>query len=209
MRFGTLKRAICLSLALVGTLVCSLSAQRSVSDRIVRVKIATELGTITAELYPDRAPLTVANFLRYADSGHYRGGSFYRTVRADNQPVSPVKIAVIQAGAHPWRENDAFAPIDLERTSVTGVRHLDGALSMARDTPNTATSSFFICVGDQPELDFGGKRNPDGQGFSAFGRVVEGMRVVRRINAAPAEGQALMPPVRIVSIERVPNEKTP
>jgi peptidyl-prolyl cis-trans isomerase A (cyclophilin A) len=90
--------------------------------------------------------------------------------------------------------------VPLERTSVTGLRHLDGTLSMARDGPDTATSDFFICIGDQPSLDFGGKRNPDGQGFAAFGHVVGGMDVVRRIQAAPADGQSLTPPVRIRSI---------
>src|SRR5262249_24598311 len=96
-----------------------------------------------------------------------------------------------------------FAPIKLERTSVTGVKHVDGAISMARDGPDTATGDFFLCVGDQPELDFGGKRNPDGQGFAAFGRVVEGMDVVRAINASKAKGQALTPPVRIISVRRL------
>ena len=111
-------------------------------------------------------------------------------MRADNQPDSKVKIAVVQAGLDSLRVKD-FPPIKLERTSVTRLRHIDGTISMARDGPNTATSDFFICIGDQPSLDFGGKRNPDGQGFAAFGRVVLGMDVVRKIHAAPAEGQTL------------------
>jgi peptidyl-prolyl cis-trans isomerase A (cyclophilin A) len=84
------------------------------------------------------------------------------------------------------------------------LKHKDGTISMARDGPDTATSDFFICLGDQPELDFGGKRNPDGQGFAAFGRVVNGMDVVRKIQAAPAEGQALKPPVKVLKATRVP-----
>ena len=90
----------------------------------------------------------------------------------------------------------------LERTRDTGLTHVDGAISMARDGPDTATSDFFVCVGAQPELDFGGKRNPDGQGFAAFGRVVSGMDVIRKIHAAPASGQSLAPPVKILGASR-------
>ena len=87
--------------------------------------------------------------------------------------------------------------IAIERTCDTGLRHTDGVISMARDGPDTATHHFFICVGDLPELDFGGKRNPDGQGFAAFGRVVTGMDVVRKTHGSPADGQRLTPPIRI------------
>ena len=83
-----------------------------------------------------------------------------------------------------------------------GIKHIDGAISMARDGPDTATGDFFICVGAQRELDFGGKRNPDGQGFAAFGRVVKGMEVVRKINACPAKEQTLTPGVRIREVRR-------
>jgi peptidyl-prolyl cis-trans isomerase A (cyclophilin A) len=172
----------------------------------VSIRIETEAGNFVAELYPDKAPATVANFLRYVDGGFFNGGCFMRTVRPDNEQ-NPVKIQVIQAVVHPWKENNSFPPIALERTSDTGIRHIDGAISMARSEPNSATSSFFICIGDQPELDFGGKRNPDGQGFAAFGLVTQGMDVVRRIQKSPAEGQALVPLVRIVSIVRIAFEK--
>jgi peptidyl-prolyl cis-trans isomerase A (cyclophilin A) len=124
-------------------------------------------------------------------------------VRADNQPTNQVRIAVIQAQANAARESEAFAPIRLERTRDTGLRHLDGTLSMAREGPDSATHHFFLCVGDQPELDFGGRRNPDGQGFAAFGRVVEGMDLVRKIHAAPADQQSLTPPIRIQRAIRV------
>ena len=168
----------------------------------VRVRIQTEAGTMTAELYARAAPATVANFLKYVDGGYYRNGRFHRAVRADNQPNNAVKIAVIQAAADSSARRK-FPPVALERTSVTGLRHLDGVLSMARVGPDTGTHEFFICIGDQPELDFGGKRNADGQGFAAFGRIIEGMDVARKINSMPAEGQSLRPPVRILSIERV------
>ena len=168
----------------------------------VRVRIQTEAGTMTAELYARAAPATVANFLKYVDGGYYTNGRFHRAVRADNQPNNAVKIAVIQAAADSSARRK-FPPVALERTSVTGLRHLDGMLSMARVGPDTGTHEIFICIGDQPELDYGGKRNADGQGFAAFGRIVEGMAVARKINSMPAEGQSLRPPVRILSIERV------
>lgn len=162
-----------------------------------RVLIQTALGDIEVELDARRAPVTTENFLRYVLEGFYSDGMFFRTVTASNQPDNPVKIAVIQAQANPTREKEAFAPIAIERTRDTGLRHLDGTISMAREGPDTATHHFFICVGDQPALDCGGKRNPDGQGFAAFGRVVKGMEVVRRIHESPAQGQQLAPPVRI------------
>ena len=148
-----------------------------------------------------RAPVTGRNFLRYVDQGSYRGGRFYRTVRADNQREDRARIAAIQGGLDSLRAKD-FPPIELERTTETGLSHRDGTISMARDGPNTATSDFFICIGDQPVLDFGGKRNPDGQGFAAFGKVVRGMDVVRQIQTARAQGQRLTPPIEIVDITR-------
>jgi peptidyl-prolyl cis-trans isomerase A (cyclophilin A) len=168
-----------------------------------RVLVETSLGRIVIELYPDRAPGTVSNFLRYVDAGHFDGGQFHRTVHADNQPNDSVRIAVVQASVAQARGAEAFAAIPLERTSVTGLRHLDGTVSMARGGPDSARSSFFVCIGDQPSLDFGGHRNLDGQGFAAFGRVVEGMDVVRRIQRSPAQAQQLQPPIRIESVRRM------
>jgi len=162
-----------------------------------RVLIQTEVGEMEVELYTTKAPVTVTNFLRYVQEGFYSDGVFHRTVTPDNQPTNKVKIEVIQASAKPARSNELFAPIMLERTRDTGLKHLDGTISMARFAPDSAQDNFFICIGDQPELDFGGKRNPDGQGFAAFGKVVKGMEVVRQIQSARAEGQKLTPPIRI------------
>ncbi len=162
---------------------------------LVRLYAAT--GEIELELDTRAAPLTVTNFLRYVHEGLYADGQFFRTVTTDNQPTHAVKIAVLQAQANPAKTNDFHPPIPLERTRNTGLKHLDGTISMARDGPDTAQDHFFICVGDQPELDFGGRRNPDGQGFAAFGQVVKGMEVVQRIHTSPAEGQLLKEPVRI------------
>jgi peptidyl-prolyl cis-trans isomerase A (cyclophilin A) len=164
----------------------------------VHVLIQTEKGDIEVELNAAQAPITVGNFVKYVDGKFYNGGRFHRIVKPDNQPDNKVKIEVIQAGINPDKVKEEFKPIKLERTRDTKMSHKDGTISMARDEPDTATSDFFICIGDQPELDFGGKRNPDGQGFAAFGRVVKGMDVVKKIQAAPAEEQKLSPPVIIL-----------
>ncbi len=187
------------------TALCAFAAALPAADpKPVRVVIRTDKGNILAELDAAHAPATVANFLRYVDAKHYGGGRFHRTVTMQNQPDNKVKIEVIQAGPPPAREKDAFPPVKLERTRDTKLAHKDGTISMARDGPDTATADFFICVGDQPELDFGGQRNPDGQGFAAFGRVVKGMDVVRAIQKSAAKAQTLAPPVRIVAVTRVP-----
>jgi peptidyl-prolyl cis-trans isomerase A (cyclophilin A) len=192
---------------LVGGLV-TLAAQA----KPVRVLVQTELGGIVVEVDPAKAPVTSANFLRYVDAGHYNGGMWHRTVKMDNQPESPVKIEVIQAGVNPELAKSGFPPIALERTSVTGILHKDGVISMARGTPDSATSGWFICINAQPSLDFGGARNPDGQGFAAFGRVIKGMDVVRKIQNAPSsttrttntEAQRLTPPIKIIKAARIP-----
>jgi peptidyl-prolyl cis-trans isomerase A (cyclophilin A) len=170
----------------------------------VRVIIETPLGNIEVEVDAKRAPVTVANFLRYVDEGFYVGGRFHRTVTLKNQPDNKVRIQVIQAGINPDSGKKDYDPITLERTNKTGLRHKNGTISMARLGPDTATSDFFICIGDQPSLDYGGKRNPDGQGFAAFGRVTKGMEIVRKIQVSRAEGQNLTPPVTIARIRRLP-----
>ena len=201
-----------ISLALVLSAVVSATALVSTQSKSVRVRVQTELGDIVLEVDPIKAPITTANFLKYVDAGHYDGGIFHRTVKMDNQPESTVKIEVIQAGVNPDRAKSGFPAIALERTNVTGILHKDGVVSMARGAPDSATSGWFICINDQPSLDFGGNRNPDGQGFGAFGRVVAGMDVVRKIQAAPSsttrttntEAQRLTPPIKIVKVARVP-----
>jgi cyclophilin family peptidyl-prolyl cis-trans isomerase len=161
------------------------------------VSIQTALGDIEVELDATKAPVTTRNFLRYVRKGFYSDGRFHRAVTPQNQPTNQIRIEVIQADSNPARMEETDPPIALERTRDTGLKHLDGTISMARDGVDSATSDIFICIGDQPELDFGGRRNPDGQGFAAFGRVIKGMDVVRLIQSQPADGQTLMPPVRI------------
>jgi len=179
----------------------------------VTVVMSTSAGTVVIELYPDAAPVTVANFLEHVDAGHYRNSFIYRVVRMDNQAQNNIRIEVIQGGLGDAEEDFAFDPIAHETTESTGILHTDGVISMARLEPGSATSEFFICVNDQPDLDFGGQRNPDGQGFAAFGKVVKGMNVVREIqnmNTDPppegeleyTSGQMLVDPVTIFGISR-------
>ncbi|MEI8089048.1 MAG: peptidylprolyl isomerase [Opitutaceae bacterium] len=169
----------------------------------IRVVLETTRGEIELALDSVHAPATTANFLRYVAAGLYDQGVFHRTVTPDNQPDKKIRIEVIQAGIDPKRTKLDGPPIALERTRDTGLKHRDGTISMARDGPDTATSDFFICLGAQPELDFGGLRNPDGQGFAAFGHVIRGLEVVRAIQKAPAEGQSLKPPVKILRARRL------
>jgi len=175
----------------------------------VQVLMTTTLGDIEIELYPDEAPITVDNFLRLIDGSHLDGGTFYRVVSPDNDNGSPV-ISVIQGGI--GDVESPFPPIAHESTADSGLLHLDGRISMARAAIGTATTEFFICVGDQPALDYGGTRNEDGQGFAVFGQVVGGMDVVRAIHQAPADaatefeyfqGQLLEQPVVIDRIQRI------
>jgi peptidyl-prolyl cis-trans isomerase A (cyclophilin A) len=195
------------------------------SSETVNVVIETPLGAITVRLEPRKAPITAGNFLSYVDRGFYNGGRFHRTVRLDNQsnallkiedsdlgisdsgetkplPNDAIPIEVIQGGINLDRIGEQGPGIPLERTRDTGLRHLDGTISMGRTTVNSAISDFFICINDQPELDFGGRRNVDGQGFAAFGRVIEGMDVVRAIQTAPSDGQSLSPVIPILRLAR-------
>jgi peptidyl-prolyl cis-trans isomerase A (cyclophilin A) len=182
-------------------------AQEEETAREIHVVLETTLGEIEIAVDARRAPISAQNFLRYVDGGFYDGGQFHRTVTLDpdNQPDNKIKIEVIQASMNAEREKDEFPPIPLERTNQTGILHKDGVVSMARLGPDTATHHIFICVGDQPSLDFGGKRNPDEQGFAAFGKVIRGMDVVKKIQASPAEGQTLAPPIKILRARRVTN----
>lgn len=163
--------------------------------------IRSGIGEIYARLDLRRAPVTSLNFLRYVDAGLFDSTCFYRVVRSDNQPKDSVRIEVIQGGRYD-NEDNGFPPIIHETTEITGIRHRNGTVSMARSRPGSATSEFFICIGDQPELDFGGKRNPDRQGFAAFGKVIKGMDVVRQIHATNSSGQYLEKPVLITEIIR-------
>lgn len=171
------------------------------AQKSIKCLIKTEMGDIKIELFADKAPATVANFLKYVDAKLYDGSSFFRVCTPENEKTRKVKIQVVQGGDVP--EGKEFAPVPIETTKQTGIHHSNGTLSMARDAPNTATSSFFICINNQPELDFAGARNPDGQGFAAFGRVIKGMKVVHKIHVQKDKDQYLIKPVKILSIRRI------
>jgi len=160
---------------------CSLTEPKVKAQPSPLVTLQTSMGPVVVELYTKQAPLSAGDFLRYVDEGHYHGAAFYRVVRPEVDQGLPV-ISVIQGGVpDPPKSSD---PIPHETTQDTGIMHTDGTLSIARADPGTGSAAaFFITVGDQPSLDFGGMRNPDGFGFAAFGRVVDGMDVVRAINA--------------------------
>jgi peptidyl-prolyl cis-trans isomerase A (cyclophilin A) len=208
------KRRVFLQFAIATLLAAPLCAQ-GLGDGEVLVRIETGLGSIDVAVDTKHAPVTAANFLKYVDAGLYDGGRFHRATRPDNYtPAAPEKPAmeIVQAGINPARRGEGFPPIPLERTSVTGLKHVVGTISMARgQTADTARSDFFICLDDQPSLDFGGKRFDDGQGGGAFGRVVKGMDVVRRIqqqptNAAgetPMARQTLLSAVTITRMSRI------
>jgi peptidyl-prolyl cis-trans isomerase A (cyclophilin A) len=169
------------------------------------VRIETKFGTIEVELFPDKAPKTVAAFLSYIDSGYYKNASFYRVLTDDNQPSNAAKSELIQGGI--WKTNYKLASslpgIQHEPTNQTKILHKNGVISMARAAPGTAGAEFFICIGDQPGFDYGGDNNPDKQGYAAFGKVMRGMDVVRAIYDAPEYDQLLDPPIMIYSIKRL------
>lgn len=175
----------------------------------VRLLMETSEGDIAIDLYTDSAPITAGNFLSLVDGRHLDGASFYRVVSAENDKGTPI-IEVIQGGL--GDRASEFASIEHESTEQTGILHTDGVISMARAAVGSASTEFFIIIGDQPSLDFGGERNADNQGFAAFGKVVSGMNVVRHIQSLPADGlsdseytldQILTQPVVINTIRRV------
>jgi len=193
-------------------LVSLITSEKKTGPDTVKVKLETTMGDIHIDLYADKAPITVNNFLKYIDNGLMNDGAFYRVVHMQNQEQNDIKIEVIQGGISGNSDIARYDPIPLERTSDTGLKHLDGTISMARGAPDTAGSEFFICINDQPSLDFGGMRNPDGQGFAAFGMVTKGMDVVRAIQSVKTDmpegeleyrsGQSVLEPVKFKSFAR-------
>jgi peptidyl-prolyl cis-trans isomerase A (cyclophilin A) len=148
------------------------------------VRIETALGVIDIVVDTAHAPITSANFLKYVDAKLYDGGRFYRVTRPDNYTPAPPNrpmMEIIQGGIDPAKRAQVGSPIPLERTSVTGLKHVAGTVSMARSGVDSATTEFFILLDDQPSLDFGGKRFDDEQGAAAFGHVTSGLDVVRKI----------------------------
>ncbi|MBA3673556.1 MAG: peptidylprolyl isomerase [Chitinophagaceae bacterium] len=169
------------------------------------VIIETNFGDIEVELYPDKAPKTVTAFLSYVDSGFYKNSSFYRVLKEENQPSVSFKSELIQGGI--WHTNYkkgvSLPGIMHEPTNQTGILHKNGTISLARTLPGTANSEFFICVGDQPAYDYGGAANMDGQGYAAFGKVIKGMDIVKKIHNQPEYEESFDKPVEIFNIKRL------
>lgn len=210
-----MKRVIYISLLAVMLLAISFIGVRAdgTNKDIINVIMQTSEGDITLELYRKKAPVTVQNFMKYVDGEYYKNAKFYRVVRGDNQAQNNIKIEVIQGGRGMDVTDTPFEPIPHETTRETGILHKDGVISMSRFAPGTAHSEFFICVNDQPHLDYGGKRNPDGQGFAAFGKVIKGMEIIRRIQNAKTiqpkgkkleftSGQMVAQPIVIHNVSR-------
>ena len=192
-----------LFLLLTLTSIETFCQEESIKSKNPIVRISTEIGEIEVDIFVKEAPVTATNFLEYIKKGIFKDGCFYRVVNMENQPDNDIKIEVIQGGLG-WSDSvPGLGPIKHETTKITGIKHLDGTLSMARDKPGSASSEFFICINDQPELDYGGKRNPDGQGFAAFGKVIKGMDVVKKIQKLDNTNQMLDNPVIILDIIRL------
>ena len=161
------------------------------SENNPTIIMETSLGTINLELFQKKAPITVKNFLSYIEQNRYDECHFYRVVHSNNQPENKTLIEVIQGGLGTDKHPLELKAITHENTDQTNILHKNGTISMARREPGTASSEFFICINDQPELDYGGKRNSDGQGFAAFGQVIKGMEIVKKIQMLESKDQIL------------------
>jgi peptidyl-prolyl cis-trans isomerase A (cyclophilin A) len=169
------------------------------------VCVDTAVGQLVIEVFTSRAPGTAANFLRYVDGRHLDGCSIYRIVTPENQYPPPlVSTSVVQWGMGLGElAPPPFPPVAHEPTSMTGLTHCDGAVSLARFAPGTGSSEFFFCIGDQPQLDFGGRRNTDGAGFAVFGQLVSGEAVLAEIYARAETDHLLKRPIPIREVSRL------
>lgn len=168
------------------------------------ILIATQLGDIELELYPEKAPVTAAAFLAYVDSGYYTNASFYRVLKADELP-NEHNTGIIQGGI--WQTKQqlqlSIPGIKHESTKQSGLLHTSGTISLARSAPGTASTEFFICIGDQNSLDAGKSGTEDGLGFAAFGKVVKGMPIVRKIQGQNSHGDKFDEVIQIYKIKRL------
>lgn len=163
-----------------------------------RILITTQYGDIEAELYPDKAPKSVAAFISYIDSGYYKNTTFYRVLKDDELP-NDNNTGLIQGGLWPKKKN--LPGIPHESTRQTRLTHENGTLSLARLEAGSATTEFFICIGEKQQLDAGGSGTPDSLGYAAFGKVIKGMKIVRKIQNQSSTGDHFDQPVTIRNIE--------
>ena len=198
-QLGTLTIGCCL-LAISLLAGCGSAAKNSDT---VEIEIKTVEGTVVAELYAKQAPKSVKAFLAIVDQGLYKRSYFYRILSDENQPSNAPKAELIQSGLWSRTKRRPELPrIPHETTQQTGLTHSMGTLSLAREEPGSASSEFFITLSDLPGFDFGGENNADGQGYAAFGRVISGMDIIRKIYRKPETDQYFDPPVMIVDIQR-------
>ncbi|HUZ57606.1 MAG TPA: peptidylprolyl isomerase [Hanamia sp.] len=170
------------------------------------VAIETYYGDIIVELYPGKAPKTVAAFLSYVDSGYYKNTSFYRVLKAEDQAMNVAKTQLIQGGL--WQTKfklqQTIPGIPLETTQQTGILHKEGVISLARnEDPNSGNTEFFICMDDEPDYDYGGDASPDKKGYVTFGRVIDGMKYVRQIHDQPDTNTTFVKFIKILNIKRL------
>lgn len=181
--------------------VCMLAACARKNNGDNHVVIDTEYGDIEVELFAEKAPKTVAAFLKNVDAGIYKGGSFYRVLKNEDLPKE-YNQGVIQGGIFQSKPGTGTTFIEHESPRQTGISHKDGTISMARTKPGTASSEFFICIGDQPQFDSSSRGQSDGLGYAAFGKVVDGMQIVREIQNKKSTGESFNSPIKINSIKR-------
>ena len=180
------------------------SCKEETQNGLPHVIIETAYGEIEIQLYTHKAPLTANAFLAYIDSGFYNQSNFYRVLNMYNQPSNAPKAFLVQGGI--WKSNNKLAQslqgIPHESTKQTGILHKEGTISMARNEPGSGGPEFFIMVEDETGFDYGGENMADGLGFAAFGSVVRGMPIVRKIHDLKEANQYLQPPVYIHTIRR-------
>lgn len=182
--------------------ICAVLCLFSCSQKTYKephILITTGFGDIEAELYPEKAPKTVAAFLSYIDSGLFRNSSFYRVVSNYNN------TGLIQGGI--WQTNNSKASvmpgIEHESPKQTGLSHTSGTISLARTNGGTGNTEFFICIGDQQQFDSSRRINADGLGFAAFGKIVKGMDIVKKIQQQPSEGESFVEKIEINDIKKL------
>jgi peptidyl-prolyl cis-trans isomerase A (cyclophilin A) len=170
------------------------------------IDIETYYGDIIVELYPEKAPKTVAAFLSYVDSGYYKNTSFYRVLKREDQAMNVTKADLIQGGL--WQTKfklqQTIPGIPLETTKQTRILHTEGVISLARNAdPNSGNTEFFICMDDEPDYDYAGDASPDKKGYVTFGKVIGGMKYVRQIHEQPDFETNFNPPIKIINIKRL------
>jgi peptidyl-prolyl cis-trans isomerase A (cyclophilin A) len=170
------------------------------------IDIQTYYGDIIVELYPEKAPKTVAGFLSFVDSGYFKNTSFYRVLKKEDQSMNATKTQLIQGGL--WQSKikllQKLPGIPLETTEQTGILHTEGVISLARGVEaNSGNTEFFICMDDEPDYDYGGSASPDKKGYATFGKVIRGMKFVKQIHKQPDYETNFNPPIKIIDIKRL------